>query len=190
MKRLWVGLALAALQAGILAGSSLDQLIQDFDSVHPAPARTPLPRAGAAPAAEPDVWARLLAGNARFAKGQSHHPHLGAKRRQSLAKAEAPEAIILASSDSRVAPELIFDQGLGDLFVVRAAGDLAGPSERASLEYAVGQLHSHLLVVLDAGAAQRLLEQSPVLQKAVKAGELKVRSARYSLDSGRVEPLD
>src|SRR6185369_1720237 len=53
-----------------------------------------------------------------------------------------------ACADSRVAPELIFDQGLGDLFTVRVAGNVAGPFDRASIEYAVEHLHSHLLVVL------------------------------------------
>src|SRR5262249_20337668 len=91
---------------------------------------TPLTGRGAVqPAAgrEPDaVLARLLEGNQRFVKGQLLHPGRRPEDFAALAEGQAPVAIIVACADSRVAPELVFDQGIGDLFVVRVAGNVVG----------------------------------------------------------------
>ena len=91
----------------------------------------------------------LKEGNVRFASGKSQHPNLEADRRTStVAHGQEPFATILACSDSRDPVELLFDRGVGDLFVIRVAGNVAGPSELASIEYGVGHLHTSLLVVM------------------------------------------
>lgn len=91
----------------------------------------------------------LKEGNARYISGKSQHPHLDAERRSStVAQGQEPIATILACSDSREPVELIFDRGIGDLFVVRVAGNVAGVSELASVEYGVGHLNTPLLIVM------------------------------------------
>ena len=122
-----------------------------------------------------DAIARLKEGNARFAAGNLQHPHesneeraymaknsyenpggisLGmtseqaAKRRTELIKSQHPFAIILSCSDSRVPPEIVFDEGLGDLFIVRVAGNVLNDEGLGSIEYAVDILGARLIVVL------------------------------------------
>ncbi len=90
----------------------------------------------------------LLAGNQRFVAGQSNHPHESADYRASLAQEQHPFATVLACSDSRVTPVLIFDQGIGDLFVIRVAGNVVDPDVAGSIEYAVDHLGTRLLLVL------------------------------------------
>ncbi len=90
----------------------------------------------------------LKDGNDRFAQDKLAPRNLGAERRAVLAKGQKPFAVVLACADSRVPPELIFDQGLGDLFVLRVAGNLTDPLILGSIEYAVEHLHSPLVVVL------------------------------------------
>ncbi len=90
----------------------------------------------------------LKDGNDRFAQDKLAPRNIGADRRAVLAKGQKPFAVVLACADSRVAPELIFDQGLGDLFVLRVAGNLTDPLILGSIEYAVEHLHSPLIVVL------------------------------------------
>lgn len=94
------------------------------------------------------VLAELKAGNSRHVKHTYLHPHLDKARRSELAKGQEPHAVILACADSRVAPEIVFDKGLGDLFTIRVAGNVAGDAEIASMEYAVDHLHTPLIVVL------------------------------------------
>lgn len=91
--------------------------------------------------------ARLKAGNARFIEGVETRMDLSEKR-AALAKSQAPFATILTCSDSRLSPELIFDQSLGDLFVVRVAGNFLEDGGIGSMEYAFDHLHSNLIVVL------------------------------------------
>jgi carbonic anhydrase len=93
------------------------------------------------------IWAELMQGNARFVAGTPKPEPLSALR-ATLVKGQHPNVVVLACSDSRVAPELIFDQSLGDLFVVRAAGNIADAIGVGSIEYAVEHLHSSVLVVL------------------------------------------
>ena len=88
-----------------------------------------------------------MAGNNRFVAGKPQPRDL-VPLRQKLASGQSPKAIILSCSDSRVGPELIFDQSLGDIFVVRTAGNVADAVALGSIEYAVDHLHSPLLVVL------------------------------------------
>ncbi len=91
---------------------------------------------------------KLLDGNKRFISGSPAAKDTGDARRKALLKAQHPFAIVVTSSDSRVAPEIIFDQGLGDLFVVRSAGNVLDPISVGSIEYAVEHLHVPLIVLL------------------------------------------
>jgi carbonic anhydrase len=95
-----------------------------------------------------EALVRLKAGNARFASGAMRHGDQGLARRQELAKGQKPYAAVLGCSDSRVSPEIIFDEGLGDLFVVRLAGNTADAAGIGSLEYAVEHLGLRLIAVL------------------------------------------
>jgi carbonic anhydrase len=95
-----------------------------------------------------DALAELLAGNERFLHGEPEHPNQDAPRRAALARAQEPFAVVFGCSDSRLAAEIIFDRGLGDLFVVRTAGHIIGPEVAASIEYGVTVLGAPLLVVL------------------------------------------
>ena len=101
------------------------------------------------PAISPaQALARLVEGNQRFQKDATGHPLLHAKQRASLVGGQSPFAAILSCSDSRVPPELIFDQGLGGLFVVRLAGNTVTRAGLESLDYAVDHLGANLIVVL------------------------------------------
>lgn len=92
---------------------------------------------------------RLRAGNRRFVDGDlSVGDGVGSGRRSELVEGQAPFAVILGCSDSRVPAELVFDQGLGDLFVIRVAGNVAQSSQVGSVEYAAAQLGTRLVVVL------------------------------------------
>lgn len=114
-----------------------------------AHAVAPVGRSQAIPAAlgGEEIWADLMAGNQRFVSGRTNTREL-VQLRHTLAQGQHPRVIVLACSDSRVAPELLFDKTLGDLFVIRAAGNIADPIELGSIEYAFEHLGSTLLVVL------------------------------------------
>lgn len=90
----------------------------------------------------------LISGNTRFTKGELTKKDLGSKRREELTAGQKPFAVVLTCSDSRVPPELLFDQGLGDIFVIRVAGNVVDPIVLGSVEYAVEHLHAPLVVVL------------------------------------------
>jgi carbonic anhydrase len=92
--------------------------------------------------------AELKTGNAHHARHQYQHPHDTVTRQRELVAGQHPHAELLSCADSRVPPEIIFDQGLGDLFVVRVAGNVATDTEIGSLEYGAEHLHIPLLVVL------------------------------------------
>jgi carbonic anhydrase len=94
------------------------------------------------------VLRELQAGNDHHVSKRYRHPHQNAARQRELAESQHPHATILSCADSRVAPEIILDQGLGDLFDVRVAGNVAGDAELASMEYAAVHLHTPLLVVM------------------------------------------
>jgi carbonic anhydrase len=98
-----------------------------------------------------EILARLLEGNKRYVKGALAHPRRKPEDFAALAEGQNPVAVIVGCADSRVAPELIFDQGVGDLFVVRVAGNVisgAGASVKGSIEYAVVELGVRLIMVL------------------------------------------
>lgn len=102
-----------------------------------------------AKSAEPadKIWGGLMAGNQRFIAGQAQHTDVPALRAK-LATGQQPKVIVLGCSDSRVAPEEVFDQNLGDLFVVRSAGNVADAIGLGSMEYAYEHLGSTVLVVM------------------------------------------
>ncbi|GAA2768503.1 carbonic anhydrase [Streptomyces paradoxus] len=101
--------------------------------------QTPTPR---------DAFELLLAGNQRFVAGTPEHPNQDATRRAETAPSQRPFAVLFGCSDSRLAAEIIFDRGLGDLFVVRTAGHVAGTEVLGSIEFGVHVLNAPLVVVL------------------------------------------
>jgi carbonic anhydrase len=179
---------------------------------------------------------RLLDGNQRFIRQGLQHPNQSSVRLQEIAQAQHPFAVILSCADSRVPPEIVFDQGLGNLFDVRVAGNVVTPETLGSLEYAAILLETPLLMVLGherCGAVtaavqgeplpgkieafitpikpavarvksnsgdrvenavianvqyqiEQLQQQSPLLNRQVEAGKLKIVGGRYDLDTGQV----
>lgn len=104
---------------------------------------------------------RLKAGNERFAQGHPIHPDETLQRIRELKKGQHPFVAVVSCSDSRIPPELIFDQGLGDMFTIRTAGNVIGDYELGSIEYAVEHLGCALVVVLgheDCGAIKAFVE--------------------------------
>jgi carbonic anhydrase len=99
-------------------------------------------------AAQAAAVGRLKSGNQRYAAGKLEHPHQDPRRRVELATSQHPFATILGCGDSRTSPEVVFDQGLGDLFVVRVAGNMLNDEILGSIEYAVEHLGTRLVVVL------------------------------------------
>jgi carbonic anhydrase len=91
---------------------------------------------------------KLKAGNEKFVSGHPIHPHETLNRIRELKKEQNPFVVLVSCSDSRIPPELIFDQGLGDVFSIRTAGNIIGEYELGSIEYAVEHLHCKLIVVL------------------------------------------
>ncbi|WP_188987449.1 carbonic anhydrase [Saccharopolyspora thermophila] len=102
----------------------------------------------ASPPTPAQVYQLLLEGNRRFVGGTPVHPNQDADRRAALAPAQRPFAVLFGCSDSRLAAEIIFDQGLGDLFVVRTAGHVVGAEALGSIEYGVSVFGAPLVVVL------------------------------------------
>lgn len=94
------------------------------------------------------AWQEMRRGNERFVTGTPRHPRQDVDRRNELGSTQAPHAALFGCSDSRLAAEIIFDKGLGDLFVIRNAGQVISSSVLGSLEYAVGVLNVPLIVVL------------------------------------------
>ncbi len=201
-----------------------------------------VPVASDSPAVQQRILQGLVDGNARFVDERQAPHDLGSGRRHELAKGQHPRAVVLSCSDSRVPPELVFDQQLGEVFVVRTAGNVADGLALGSIEYAVGHLDIPVIVILGhrscgavkatlevhekhlhphgnvneivklvmpavlqaerAGApdllnasidanvtlgAKSLLKRSRLLAERVKAGKLKVVTAIYDLESGKVE---
>ena len=132
---------------------------------------------------------RLRAGNLRFAHGvRTAEPTDAEQRRRELAYGQQPFAIVLGCSDSRVPAEIVFDQGLGDLFVIRVAGNIVAPSQIGSIEFAAERFGTRLVVVLghsQCGAVQATLEELG------RAGDGPSRHLRSIVERIRpaVEPL-
>src|SRR6478609_3942205 len=110
-----------------------------------------------------EALARLRDGNRRFVTNQTAAPVLsGHARRAALVAGQEPFAIVLGCSDSRVPPELVFDQGFGDLFVIRVAGNIVAPSQVGSIEFAAARFGTRLIVVMghsQCGAVVATLEE-------------------------------
>jgi len=128
----------------------------------------------------------LKKGNERFASGNSEHPNLNiSRRKETTKKGQHPIATIITCSDSRVPVEILFDQGIGDIFTVRNAGNVCGVNETATIEYGVGHLNTPLLVVLGhthCGAVTAVVQDAkldgsiPSLLKNIKTAFSKVEN--------------
>lgn len=111
------------------------------------------------------VWSEMRHGNHRFVTGAPSHPRQDVDRRNELAGGQRPRAALFGCADSRLAAEIIFDQGLGDLFVVRNAGQVISDSVVGSLEYAVAVLDVPLIVILghdECGAVGAAIESTTI----------------------------
>ena len=149
-----------------------------------------------------DVLQRLKEGNNRFTQDKLEHPDRTSDRREETAPRQYPFAVILGCSDSRIPPEIVFDQGIGDLFVVREAGNVVSEIELESILFSVVSNQSSLIVVLgheNCGAVQAVVQKNTqsipeiaaLVQKALAQqkieGELTVEKAvkanvRYTVD--------
>jgi carbonic anhydrase len=146
-----------------------------------------------------DAWADLVRGNERFVQGEPQHPRQDVERRAELAHVQHPSAALLGCSDSRLAAEIIFDTGLGDLFVVRNAGQVVTDSAVASLEYAVAILKVPLIVVLahdECGAVRAAIDSQggeapplpPLIRRHVEGIVPAVRAIGVVAEDGTVDP--
>jgi len=135
-----------------------------------------------------DALELLREGNRRFVAGRMHNARVGATRRNELTERQEPFAIVLGCSDSRVPAEIVFDQGLGDLFVIRVAGNIVAPSQIGSVEFAAAQFHTRLVVVLGHSGCGAVLATIDQLKRPV---EKQSRNLRAIVDRVRpsVEPL-
>jgi carbonic anhydrase len=160
---------------------------------------------GAAPAAgaarrDPDAILRdLLDGNRRFAGGQAAGPRRKPEDFATLAEGQTPDAVIVGCADSRVSPEILFDQGVGDLFVVRVAGNVvsnAGVIVKGSIEYAVAELSVPLILVLGhtqcgaVKAAIQHLDAKDALPGALAGLVDAIKSAVVAAKGKPGDPLD
>ena len=121
--------------------------------------------------------ARLREGNRRFvAEVRDHEAASSQTRRRELASGQEPMAIVLGCSDSRVPAELVFDQGLGDLFVIRVAGNIVAPSQVGSVEFAADRFHTRLVVVLGHSKCGAILATLDELRRRTEDQSRNLRS--------------
>jgi carbonic anhydrase len=130
---------------------------------------------------------QLIEGNWRFMNGISMGPNRTPKRRRELLRGQRPLAAVLGCSDSRVVPEILFDLGLGDLFVIRLAGNIADEGALGSIEYAVENLGVRLVVVL---GHTRCGTVGAVVQSANQPGHMEhvLGAVRLGMEKARTEP--
>jgi len=130
----------------------------------------------------------LREGNRRFVAERQRDARVGATRRNELTERQEPFAIVLGCSDSRVPAEIVFDQGLGDLFVIRVAGNIVAPSQIGSVEFAAEQFNTRLVVVLGHSGCGAIVATIDQLKRPV---EKQSRNLRAIVDRVRpsVEPL-
>ncbi|MBZ0200888.1 MAG: carbonic anhydrase, partial [Ignavibacteriaceae bacterium] len=132
---------------------------------------------------------KLIEGNKRFVESMLTHPEQTIERRVELAAGQQPFAVIVSCSDSRVPPEIVFDQGLGDLFVIRLAGNVLNDEAIASIEYAVDHLDVKYIMVLGH-------ERCGAVSAAVQGGEFHghigslVKAIQPAIDMVKDEPGD
>ncbi len=150
------------------------------------------------PSTPAEAWRELVRGNERFVRGEPEHPRQDVERRTDLAAAQKPYAALLGCSDSRLAAEIIFDTGLGDLFVVRNAGQVVSDSGVASLEYAVTVLKVPLIVVLahdECGAVRAAIDSQsgeapplpPLIRRHVEGIVPAVRAIGVVAEDGTID---
>jgi carbonic anhydrase len=135
-----------------------------------------------------EALALLREGNRRFVADRQRDARVGATRRNELTERQEPFAIVLGCSDSRVPAEIVFDQGLGDLFVIRVAGNVVAPSQIGSVEFAAAQFHTQLVVVLGHSGCGAVLATIDQLKRPL---DKQSRNLRAIVDRVRpaVEPL-
>ncbi len=125
---------------------------------------------------------RLMDGNVRYVQDRLEHPNRTSESRTAAADSQSPFAIIVGCSDSRVAPEILFDQGIGDLFVVRVAGNVIGPIELDSVEYSALYLNSKVILVMgheSCGAVDAVIQgKTKDIEAVAKIIEPVVRKAK------------
>ncbi|HEY3455107.1 MAG TPA: carbonic anhydrase [Bryobacteraceae bacterium] len=138
----------------------------------------------------------LIAGNQRFAKGQVSAPRRRPDDFRALAEAQYPEAVIVSCADSRVAPEILFDVGVGDIFVIRVAGNIiggAGATVKGSIEYAIAELNTPLVVVLGhsaCGAVKSAIQHIDAKDKLPGSIEGLVELVKPAVSRSRGTPGD
>jgi carbonic anhydrase len=145
---------------------------------------------GVAPA---EAISKLKEGNGRYTSANLQHPGQTAERRAQLAKTQHPFAIVLSCSDSRVPPEIVFDQGLGDLFIVRVAGNIIDDHALGSIEYGVDHLGSRLILVLghqNCGAVKAARETIAAKGNAPGHIESLVTAIKPAVEATAKEDLD
>ena len=130
----------------------------------------------------------LLDGNRRFVAERQRDARVGATRRNELTERQEPFAIILGCSDSRVPAEIVFDQGLGDLFVIRVAGNIVAPSQIGSVEFAAEQFKTRLVVVLGHSSCGAILATLEELARPVRDQSTNLKSIVDRIRPS-VEPL-
>jgi carbonic anhydrase len=146
------------------------------------------------PAVAPiEAIAKLKEGNGRYTSGNLQHPGQTTERRAELAKDQHPFATIVSCSDSRVPPEIVFDQGLGDLFICRVAGNVINDENLGSIEYAVDHLGTRLILVLGhqrCGAVQAAKETIAAKGKAPGHIESLVTAIKPAVEATAKDDLD
>jgi len=155
----------------------------------PSPAK-----AKKAPRSPDEILRELTEGNRRFVDGKPMNPRRSPADYRELAEAQFPEAVIVGCADSRVAPEILFDVGVGDLFVVRVAGNVvtgAGASVKGSIEYAIAELNVPLIVVLghsNCGAVKAAIAHLDAKDSLPGAINELVELIKPAIAKGRSEP--
>jgi len=140
-----------------------------------------------------EAVSKLKEGNGRYTSGNLQHPGQTTERRAELAKGQHPFAVIVSCSDSRVPPEIVFDQGLGDLFIVRVAGNVIDDHGLGSIEYAVDHLGVRLILVLGhqrCGAVQAAKETIAAKGKAPGHIESLVTAIKPAVEATAKDDLD
>jgi carbonic anhydrase len=136
---------------------------------------------------------RLMEGNRRFAAGRPEGPNRELKRRVEISHGQHPIALVIGCVDSRVPPELIFDQGLGDLFVIRSAGHIVDGVILGNIEFGVAELHVPLIVVLGHQRCGALTAAAEALEQGhTFPGQIAVllEALREAVEAGRNLPGD
>src|SRR5437868_12407482 len=143
--------------------------------------------------APPEAISKRKEGNGRYTSGNLQHPGQTTERRAELAKTQHPFATIVSCSDSRVPPEIVFDQGLGDLFIVRVAGNVINDEGLGSVEYSVDHLGSRLILVLghqNCGAVKAARETIAAKGNAPGHIESLVTAIKPAVEATAKEDLD